>query len=264
MPELMLKLGKRAPRIDARTFMLEKYTARVEAPPAEAYFQEHVTEWPVYLNTQLGDCVPAAAGHMIEQWTAYAGKPALPTDDEILAAYEAIGGFVPGDPLTDNGCDMLTTLKYWRNTGIAGHEITAFMSLISPAGRSDPEFAVNLERNIRVSTALFGNCFLGLDMPLSAQLQTNAVPGIGWHVDDSQPFEAEPGSWGGHCVPVVGYDAETVTVVTWGMLVNVSWHFLGRYVDEAYAVASTDWIEANGLSPSGFDLTTLEEDLQRL
>jgi hypothetical protein len=252
-----VRLGKKAPRFDKRTFKLSRYTAALPPAPGQAFFQSHVPEWPMMMNDTLGDCVCAAAGHMIEQWTTYVGNPVVPTDDEILKAYEVIGGYVPGDEATDNGCDMLTALNTWRKQGIAGHRIVAFAAV-----RQGTEEA--LIEDVKLSVSMFGNCYLGLALPETAQSQSNAVPGTGWHVDDSDPAASAVGSWGGHCVPAVGYDEDTVTVVTWGMLVRMSWNFLVRYCDEGYAVLSRDWIEKTRLAPSGFDFETLTQDLNSL
>ncbi len=251
------KLGKRPPRLDPRTFKLERYTAALPPAPPGVYYQGHVAMWPMMLNDSLGDCVCAASGHMIEQWTTYVGAPFTPTDDEILKAYEVIGGYVPGDPSTDNGCDMLTALNTWRLSGIAGHQITAFASILGTVS-GDPIPRASIMENLKLSVLMFGNCYLGLALPLSVQWAPS------WHIDDSDAAAAAPGSWGGHCVPAVGYDEETITVVTWGGLLNMSWNFFLRYCDEGYAVLSRDWIEGTGLAPSSFDWNTLQEDLQKL
>ena len=196
------------------------------------------------LNDSLGDCVCAAAGHMIQEWTRYAGAPIIPTDAEILAAYEQIGGYVPGDPSTDQGCDMLTALNTWRQTGIAGRKIAAFVQLDTG----------NIEE-LKLATYLFGNAYLGVALPLTAQTQTQ------WEIEDSNPDNAAPGSWGGHCIPSVGYDANLTTVVTWGALLNMTPHFYARYCDEAYAVLSQDWIDRAGDACNGFDFVQLQADL---
>jgi hypothetical protein len=243
------KLGKHAPKFDRRTLMLDRYTKALPPPPPQAYYQTKVSAWGMLMNDTLGDCVPAASGHMIEQWTTYTLKPVPVTDEEILIAYEDIGGYVPGDPSTDNGCNMLDALNYWRKTGIAGHKISVYAGINLQGG----ELAV---RNLKYSVSLFGNCYLGLALPISAQGQT------GWHVDDSDPTSAQAGSWGGHCVPIVGYSPKSITVVTWGSILNMSWNFFQRYADEAYCVLSQDWIETNGLAPSGFDFNALDADLK--
>jgi hypothetical protein len=241
---MIYRLGKLPPRLDRRTLKIERYTVALPSPPTQCYFQQKVGNWGMYLNDSLGDCVIAAAGHMIEQWTIYAGSPMVPNDAQILAGYEKIGGYVPGDSSTDNGCVMLDALKAWRQDGIAGRKIMAYATVF-------PD-----RRGVGESVSLFGNCYLGLALPLSAQYQS------GWHIDDSNSQAAAPGSWGGHCVPVVGYSPNGVTVVTWGGLLNASWNFLARYCDEAYVVLSKDWIETNGLDPTGFDLAALQADLK--
>ena len=139
---------------------------------------------------------------------------------------------------------MLTALKYWRKTGIAGHKIAAFISL-KPGNQTELEQAI----------ALFGNVYLGFALPLSAQNQER------WEIDDGDPQAAVPGSWGGHCVPGVQYEPNLRTAVSWGGLLQFTANFYARYCDEAYAVLSQDWIEANGKSPSGFDLAQLQADL---
>ena len=77
----------------------------------------------------------------------------------------------------------------------------------------------------------------------------------------SQQSPDEPGSWGGHAVYVVGYDSETLTCITWGQLKKMTWAWFAQYCSEAYGLVSKDWLKASGISPSGFDLATLEADL---
>jgi len=44
----------------------------------------------------------------------------------------------------------------------------------------------------------------------------------------------------------------------------MTWAFWDRYFDEAYCCLTPDWIEANGQTPSGFDLPTLQADLAQI
>jgi len=53
----------------------------------------------------------------------------------------------------------------------------------------------------------------------------------------------------------------TLTCITWGQLKKMTWAWFEKYCDEAYAPVSKEWIEAQGVAPSGFDLATLEADL---
>ena len=248
------KLGKNAPREDSRTLKFAKY--RVGLAPVVPVVGAEVSwitkvppPWNMFLNDTLGDCVCAGMAHMVMQWSFYAGKPFIPTNDDVLRVYEDVGGYKPGDPSTDNGCDMLTALQYWKDTGIAGHKIDAYMTV---------DWTSDLE--IREAIRLFGSVFVGLALPNTAQGQDS------WTVADGGIYtpNGEPGSWGGHCVPFMAASPETRTCVTWGATLKQSHNFDLDYVDEMYVVLSPDWIAANGVSASQFNLTQLQADLAAL
>ena len=203
----------------------------------------------MFLNDQLGDCVPAAMAHMIEQWSFYAtGVQAGITNQQVLGAYEVLGGYIPGDPTTDNGVVMLSALQWWKNTGFAGHKILAYMSVDW----------TNLTEVFQ-AIQLFGNVFYGLALPISAQ------SGEGWTVGLGGPenggFNTAVGGWGGHCVPVVAASPETLTCITWGQRLKMSHNFFADYAEEAYVVLSPDWFSKLGTSPTGLDLNQLTADL---
>ncbi|HEX4786746.1 MAG TPA: hypothetical protein VH350_20570, partial [Candidatus Sulfotelmatobacter sp.] len=83
-----LKLGKGVARHDPRTLLLASYvTTALPAPPASADLTAKVgASWGMMDNDQIGDCTCAAAGHLIMEWTANAGKKmATPTDKQIVA-----------------------------------------------------------------------------------------------------------------------------------------------------------------------------------
>lgn len=259
------QLGKRAPRLDGRTLKLAKYlTPSLPTPPLKAGYIDKVQTWPMYLNDELGDCVIAAAGHMIEQWTAFSSatsSPVLVTNKDILKGYEAVGGYVPGNPDTDNGCDMLTALKYWRRTGFGGHKVSAFVSV-----------DYTNQKEVEQAIYLFGNVYIGLALPLTAQNPVTTEPsGLScWQMTaEGTNGDASPGSWGGHCVPIVGYSSDPaghpgVALVTWGEQYAMTWKFANTYVDEMWAVLSPDWFESNGDAPNGFNLDQLKADLAQL
>jgi len=257
-----LKLGKRAPRLDKRTLKLADYlTPALPTPPVQAGYISKVSSWPMYLNDSLGDCVIAAAAHMIEQWSAYSGSEVSLTDQDVLVGYEKVGGYVPGNPNTDSGCDMLTALNYWRKTGFGGHKIQAFVA-VDPTNKLEVMQAIYL----------FGNVYSGIALPLSAQTTTNPVPnGLPlWQFPaGGLNGDGSPGSWGGHCVPLMGYSNDSrghpgTELITWGAVYDATWEFFMNYADEAYAVLSSDWFESNGEAPSGFDLAQLQADLSAL
>ena len=239
-----LKLGKLPVRLDVRTLRLARYVDRTKlpAPPAQLDLTAHVADWPMYDNDRIGDCTIAAAGHMIEAWTAAAGRFTEVSEHDVLHAFDAVKIV---DPSTgEAGAVELDVLTYWRKTGVGGHRIGAFAGV-----------SLHDEQLVRAGAYLFGGLYLGLALPLTAQHQ--AV----WDWTGSLSGPAKPGSWGGHAVDVVGYDPHGLTVVTWGSLKQMTWSFWERYVDEAYALISPDFLTGDR-APNGFDLAALKADLE--
>ncbi len=239
------KLGKLPARVDVRTLLLVRYLERETLPPAPPTFDMSaaVADWPMYGNDRIGDCTTAAAGHMIEAWTAATGVPAVEvSEDDVLAEFDRVKLV---DPATgEEGAVELDVLKDWRRRGLGGHRIGAFARL----HLDDHEL-------VRAAAYLFGGVYIGLELPLSAQRQTV------WDWTHRLTGPAAPGSWGGHAVNVVGYDDRTLTVVTWGRLQTMTWAFWDRYVDEAYALLSPDFLKRN-VAPNGIDLAALKRDLK--
>jgi hypothetical protein len=238
------KLGKLPAKSDPRTLMLTRYVDRaaLPVPPATLDLTRGVREWPMYANDRLGDCTCAAAGHMIEAWTAAADGEALEvTESAVVHAFEEVK---VTDPVTgEEGAVELDVLKYWRATGIAQHKIGAFARV----SKHDHEL-------LQTSAYLFGGLYIGLQLPETAQDQ--AV----WDWTHRLTGPAAPGSWGGHAVDVVCYDEHTLTVVTWGALKEMTWSFWDRYVDEAYCLLSKDFLRGR-TAPNGFDLAALKKEL---
>ena len=232
------RLGKLPVRTDVRTLALPRYVDRAELPsPPDALDETlHVHDWPMYANDRVGDCTTAAAAHMIEAWTAAAHGDAVEISEQaVLDAFERVR--------VGDGAYVLDVLKLWRKSGIGRHRIGAFARV-----------PVYDHRLLRTTAWLFGGLYLGVQLPLTAQHQET------WDWTGSLAGDAAPGSWGGHAIDVVRYGAATVTVVTWGMLKEVTWSFLDRYCDEAYCILSADFLD-QGRAPNGFDLAALKADL---
>ncbi len=252
---LKLKLGKSDARNDPRALLLASYvTPALPAPPASFDLASKMpADWGMMDNDDIGDCTCAAAGHLIMEWTANSGKKMVtPTDQQIIAAYSAITGYNPKTGANDNGANEVDVLNYWRQTGIAGDKIGAYVSL-EPSNHT----------HVMDSVYIFEGCYIGLQLPTSAQAQTqNHQP---WSVPPGGTTgKGKPGSWGGHAVPVVAYDARGVTVVTWGALQVMTWSFWEAYCDEAYAILSTDYLDGEKKAPQGFNLQQLQADLADL
>ena len=246
-----LKLGKQAARHDPRTLMLASYlTTQVPPPPPTVTWGKGVSTWPMYMNDKIGDCTCAAAGHMIESWTTDAtGKTVVVPDEAILKAYEYLSGYNPVTKRNDNGANELDVLKYWKATGVGGHTIVGFVA-VEPGNHLHVQQAVYL----------FGGSYIGLALPVSAQSQ------MVWTVPPGGARgPGAPGSWGGHAVNVVEYDAQGLTVITWGQPKRMTWTFWNVYCDEAYGLLTQDFIDKNTKkAPQGFEFAALMKDLKTL
>lgn len=71
--------------------------------------------YQMWLNDQLSNCVIASMLGQMTTWAAQTGTPFLATDADALAGYEKFGGYVPGDPSTDNGVVMLDVAQRLRS-----------------------------------------------------------------------------------------------------------------------------------------------------
>jgi hypothetical protein len=247
---MALKLGKNPAVFDTRTLRFGAYaTAELPPPPASENYGAKVTSWPMYDNDKYGDCTCAAAGHMIQNWTANVGTEVTPADSSVLTFYEH---FVGSPPPPDEGCNMLQVLKYWRSHGLGKDKILAFTIL-------------ELKNHLDVQNAiyLFGSIYIGVELPdFAVHGDMLTIP---WEVPAGGAVgDAAPNPQNGHCIPAVGYDANGLSVVTWGEAKPMSWDFYDAYAEEAYAVLSRDFIQANGQGVAGFDLGTLEADLQKV
>ncbi len=249
-----LKLGKLPARHDPRTLLLASYvTPALPTPPASCDLTGKVPSWGMMANDQIGDCTCAAAGHLLMEWTSQAKKKMFtPTDKQIIAAYSAITGYNPATGANDNGANEIDVLNYWRQSGIAAHKIGAYVAL-EPSNHT----------HIMDSVYVFEGCYIGLQLPISAQDQVkNHQP---WSVPPGGATgDGAPGSWGGHAVPVVAYDARGLTVVTWGALQIMTWSFWAAYCEEAYAILSNDYLDGKKVAPNGFKLQQLQADLADL
>jgi len=246
-----MKLGKLNPVHDPQTLMLANYIDPEALPaiPEKFVYAKNIKakSWGMMANDHIGDCTCAAAGHLIMEWTDANGAMVTPADKDIIAAYAAITGYNPVTGKHDKGAVEIKVLNYWRKTGIASHKILAYAAL--EPGNHD---------HIRQSVYLFGGCYIGMALPVSAQTQRI------WSVPPGGPHgTGAPGSWGGHAVPVIGYDTHGLNIITWGATKRMTWAFWDAYCDESYALLSSDFAGTKP-APNGFDLAALQADLKEI
>jgi len=244
----LVRLGANLKAPDPRNFRLEKYldlSALPTVPDSVDYLGNLV--FPCWYNTTIGDCVIEALAHQEQAAGAANGAEPVISGGDVLTGYEAVGGYQPGNPQTDNGCDPAAALRWWQSVGIAGNKIGAYVSV-------DP----TNDALVRAALYLFCGLFTGLNLPLSAQNQPV------WDVvGDGRSGNAAPGSWGGHMV-YTGAMAKSAphTVITWGAKQPMSPRFLATYsAQQTYAVIPLDWLNGQGKAPTGLDIAALQRDL---
>jgi hypothetical protein len=240
-----LHLGRSAPSPRSRNMMAKKtalHNFMASLPPAPVSLDNTsgITDWGAMLNQELGDCTCAENGHAIQAWTAAAGTEVTVPDSAILTEYEQACGYNPSDPSTDQGGIISNVLDYFQNTGVGGYKISAHAQ-------------VNLtQMRVQQGVYIFGNLDFGVQLPITAQNQVGSRWSI---VGDGQTGDSAPGSWGGHSICAVAYDASGVTFVTWGALQVADWDWVMLYADEAHAAVFPSY-------PSPVSTDQLISDLQ--
>lgn len=247
-------LGKKAPKHDPRTLRMASYLnprKLAALPVAKSWTAKCRPVSPEYpfgmmRNDELGDCTCAAIGHQVQVWTANRGTQITIPDHFIVKAYSEFTGYNPNDPATDQGGVELDVLNRWRQDGVNGHRIDGYVAL-------EP----HNDMHLRTSIFEFGGAYVGVSLPVTAQTQKvwSYVP----NTADNQP-----GTWGGHAIVLVAYDAHYYWFISWGKLMRMTTAFAHRYIDEAYCPLSIDWYGEKRRAPSGFDLPALQADLAAL
>ena len=155
-----MKLGKRAPKHDARIPMLATYTAALPSAPVSVDWSAGVKSWGVMRNDVLGDCTCAAVGHAIQVWTKNTEQEQTLPDEAVVSLYSAVSGFTPDNPSSDQGAVETEVLNYWLRHKVEGHTLSAFAAL-------QPRDI----RDVKDAIWLFGGVYIGLALPISAQAQ---------------------------------------------------------------------------------------------
>lgn len=251
--------GRRRPAPDAKKLKLSKYLCPGPAlPPPPSALDLSAAGQPglsnVFLNDRLGCCVIAAGAHIVALETGNAGAEFVYTDGEITENYSAIGGYVPGDPSTDNGCDEVTAFQYWQKTGFAnGTKLAAWFSL-DPTNQAE----------IATAAWLTENLFFGCELPDAWLSPFPSAPGFVWDV-------ATPDPSNGHAFMCPAkFDPSGVQVDTWGLIGTITWAAVAALCapgagGELYALLTPDQLaKATQKAPNGLDWASLQADLAAL
>ena len=238
------RFGKQPPKIDYRTLRFSDYLTPGLPPPPPSFsvldrvYKDLNTNSPADLfpmdgNDSLGDCTIAALAHAITAYRGLVGpkKVIMPKQDVVKLYYHLTGG-------VDSGLNELDVLNYWRKTAVNGDQILGYVK-VNPRNHTHVQQAIQM----------FGGVYIGF------QVQQNAVE----QFDAHQPWTPGPLTNDGHAVYAVGYDQDTVTVLTWGNIQKGTWAWWDECVDEAYAILPPE-AKSNGFCP-GINFAQLQTDL---
>jgi hypothetical protein len=254
VPHAPKMLGKKPAKRDPRTLQLASYVGRTLPPAPDAVdWAKDLTAFPMYANDVIGSCAIATPAHMVRAMSASDGKLREPSEADVVAGYQLVGGYRPGDPSTDNGCIMLDVLNHWRKVGFFGGDRIAGYAKVNTHDGKLTRQAVNL----------FGGLALGVSLPLAVQdLDVWELPTRREGRREREQWFA--GSWGGHAVPVIAYDGWGLDFISWGKRMRMTWDFYLTYCDEAFVVLSKNWLGDDSQAPNGFDALQLAKDLRGL
>lgn len=238
-----MRFGKHAPKHDYRTFRFPSYAANLPEPPAEVNNIRRVADalppstdlaklFPMDGNDRYGDCTIAAIAHAVTFFKGLLGIRKVMAESSVLKLYRHLTG---GE---DTGLNMLDVLNYWRKHTIETDKILAFAKI-------DPRNHKHVKQAIQV----FGGVYTGF------QCQQNVLTDFDAH----RPWTPGKLTQDGHAIYTVNYDADTVTVFTWGSTQKGTWAWWDECVDEAYVVLPPE-AKKQGFAP-GFDFAALEADL---
>lgn len=230
---------------------LKLLTTSLPAPPAEFDYWTPAAdpvERNVEGNDQIGDCVIAWILHSLGlvQYAACNGPPFAATLTQAVQLYSAIGGYVPGNPWTDNGCDPTVALDYLVRTGYPdGTKVLGWL----PVDGSDVA---------TIQLFLWLNAFVGTAMAMPDAWLASMPRADGFVWDTAGP--ADPNN--GHMICVTGRARGGWLVNTWalrGLITDAAGAKYGSSANQGqFYVAITDALvnRVSGLVPAGFDWPT--------
>jgi hypothetical protein len=203
--------------------------------------------FPMFANDRLSNCVFASLGHSQIVQSANSGAEVAVTEAEIVDAYQRLGGYVPSDPSTDNGANMLEVgLRCYGGETVAGQTLEAIV-------------AVNPRDNdmLAVASEFFGGLWLGWDLPKAWQ------DADVWDVSPTGSSSGDwaPRSWGGHATSSQAWSPALRGLKTWTIDKPYTPAAAHLYCEEAYGLVWKElWTRLQGgLCPAGLDLQKLRD-----
>lgn len=252
-----VKFGRRQPVAHTPRLRLADYLKfSLPQPPASCDYTAKAAAVlaDILLNDSLGDCVIAGGYHIVGVETGNAGTAFHATDAQITKDYSAIGGYVPGDESTDEGCDETTALDYWAQHGFANGTKILGSLVVDATNKAE----------VQVAMFLFENLMFGVGLPDAWISPFPSASGFTWDVNG----DADPSN--GHCVVGVGYNSSGVQIDSWGMIGTMTYAAVAAYAGskgggELHVALSPDQL-AKGMTkaPNGVDWAQLIVDFNSM
>jgi hypothetical protein len=199
-----VKLGRKKPPSLGMHLRLEDFTRiTLPTPPATCDYRPkaNTSLRRIYKNDTLGCCVIASLAHDQGVATANAGAEVLWLDSDIERYYGLIGGYVPGDPSTDNGCDEVTALNYAVTHGLPDGSKPLGWIYIDP---TKPVL-------VRTAIYLFERAIICAGLPDAWISPFPSGDGYTWDA-------GTPDMNNGHSFMAAGYDTTGYDIDSWGEL----------------------------------------------
>ncbi|HET6298774.1 MAG TPA: hypothetical protein VFG33_35725 [Kribbella sp.] len=255
------QLGRKSPDRTRPNVLLKRVRGATLSPPA-------ATDWgtsamnTMAMNDQLGCCTISDKVHVVTSQQYFGqGRTVVIPDTEVLKAYRAVSGYVPGKPRTDVGATLQDAFDYARKVGFSDgsvtHRIEAFAQIdaISNRGAIDHDL-------IKTCIDSFGHVAVGMVFPDFAmdQFGNNQV----WDWSSRVRYREE----GGHDIPLVGYGGTGAGAYydcwTWGRRQRITVPFFERFFEEFWTSGEKDWQRLDGSVPNGIDGQAAQVEFERL
>lgn len=225
-------------------------------------------EWGMLCNDSLGCCVVSGAEHETMLWTAEgtAGtrlSQAVFGDDCTVQNYELLGNYTPGDPDTDNGCDMLHAAELRIRKGIVDangntHKLGVALELECGPGY------LNMDQFWYANYYFDG---VGLGISVTPSMQQDFADGVPWDAADYNPAQVV----GGHYVPGVAREEVTLhgttsletDVVSWGAIQQITVPGLQVITNTVLVYGTQEKLRA-GKDLEGLSWSDIRSDIHKL
>ena len=230
VPEM--RLGRLPKKTTLKALQFSDFFKFVTLPKKTGYWTRK-TALPLrtFGNNRYGDCTRAKQAYAAMRMERIEQKKLIEiTDEEVIRVYVDMSNRLYGGG--DNGAYEDDALNEWRNPertfrDTQGHPLTIDAYLRLNASN---------HQELRAGLALSGAKGIAICINLPNIFQNMDR----WHVDEGVSLIGDrmPGSWGGHSMWAIDYDADDLIVDdTWGHGPRrISWPAVAAYVDEAHLV----------------------------